>query len=156
MATTSASFSSFQRAVRQFERIEYSGRDHNYMYFNLGKESQPNGLGMGGSFERFALFMKDNFKEGMSYPGSLTFEKQPCLASKEKFEVVDVEVLRVSLPSAEEDARVDEIMGHSKSALLNPENRALLDALNKPKHTAAAGVKAEELGGTADDQICLE
>ena len=28
------------------QRIEYSGKDTNFMYFNLGKDSMPNGIAM--------------------------------------------------------------------------------------------------------------
>jgi len=142
------------------ERIEYSGKDTNFMYLNLGKDTMPNGIAMGGRFDIggdngwFALYVDDDLKFGHSHERTLTFERQPCLASSTEFEVDLLEIIRVSLPSEEEERKIAEMMATKKSALLkNPDARAVMDAMGKENWAARAGVKAEDLGGDSDDEL---
>lgn len=142
------------------ERIEYSGKDKNYMYFNLGMASMPNGIAMGGRFDIggpngwFALYIDPDLKFGESHAKTMTFEKQPCIASSDKFEVDLIEVIRLSEPSEEEEAMIAELMAIKQSALIkNPDAKAILEATGKQSWAARAGVTAKDLGGTDQDDV---
>jgi len=146
------------------ERIEYSGRDKNFMYFNLGCETLPNGIGMGGMCREcgengwFSLFLSDDLKRGETHK-TLTFDRyEGDLASSDgKFDIDLLEVIRVSKPSVEEEDRITKHMTKKKSALLlNPDAKAALEALGKTNWTARAGVKGEELGGGSDDDQTVQ
>ncbi|XP_074157235.1 MTOR-associated protein MEAK7-like isoform X2 [Sminthopsis crassicaudata] len=71
----------------------HSGYNDHYMYLNYGQQTIPNGLGMGGQFDYFGLWIDYNFGKGHSKanPRCSTYNS-PQLSAKENFELDKLEV----------------------------------------------------------------
>ncbi|KAJ9059509.1 TLD domain-containing protein 1 [Entomophthora muscae] len=64
----------------------------NYQYFNHGAQTLPNGLGLGGQFEYFGLWIDSSFEGGSSNanPRCSTYDS-PCLSQSSRFSIDQVE-----------------------------------------------------------------
>ncbi len=105
-----------------------TGLNSNYQYFNYRTNTFPNGLGFGGQFDYFGLWIDDSFEKGHSKgsPVSTTFGNPP-LTSSEEFLIDHVEVWCVN-PKEVDDRYVDP----KQSALeANPEAMELLEMAGK-------------------------
>eukprot|EP00039_Didymoeca_costata_P015800 m.273679 g.273679 ORF g.273679 m.273679 type:complete len:450 (-) comp16282_c7_seq1:145-1494(-) len=79
-----------------------SGLNENFLYFNFGMETLPNGLGMGGQLEYFGFFISSNLEsagihlEGIcrADPLSTTYNS-PVLSTETSFQVEEMEVWRI-------------------------------------------------------------
>lgn len=73
-------------------RVSASGANENYMYLNSKGFALPRGLGMGGSTDKFRLFLSEDLDENSySTPKCLSFEPGR-LSSDERFVVETIEV----------------------------------------------------------------
>ncbi|XP_007477301.1 MTOR-associated protein MEAK7 [Monodelphis domestica] len=72
---------------------KYSGYNDHYMYLNNGQHTIPNGLGMGGQFEHFGLWIDSDFGKGHSKanPRCSTYNS-PQLSANEYFHLEALEV----------------------------------------------------------------
>ncbi|XP_033626740.1 MTOR-associated protein MEAK7-like [Asterias rubens] len=120
---------------------EPSGQNDHYMYLNIDQQTLPNGLGMGGQFDYFGLWINQEFGEGHSRarPKCTTYDS-PQLSSKEDFTIETVEVWAVGpLPKKPQEEDEDE----KKSVLdKNPEAQALLELIGKERKSE--GLREED------------
>ncbi|XP_051847159.1 MTOR-associated protein MEAK7-like [Antechinus flavipes] len=103
-----------------------SGYNNHYMYLNYGQQTIPNGLGMGGQFDYFGLWIDYNFGKGHSKakPRCSTYNS-PQLSAKENFELDKLEVWVVG-DFISERRSIDK-----KTILENPETKTFLEMIGK-------------------------
>lgn len=75
-----------------------TGYNHNYMYINTNQVSLPNGLGMGGQFGYWGLYVDSKFGEGECSESCTTFRNYKMLAAKSRFHIRHLEVWSVGNP----------------------------------------------------------
>lgn len=108
----------------------------NYMYLNQGQQTLPNGLGMGGQFDYFGLWIDQSFNYGHSkaQPRCTTYAS-PQLSGTVEFEVVALEVWEVG-PEPKADSDDEEDCGQDKKKSIldgNAEARAMLSLIGKER-----------------------
>ncbi|KAI9197278.1 TLD-domain-containing protein [Polychytrium aggregatum] len=101
-----------------------SGVNGNYQYFNSGTKTLPNGLGFGGQFDYFALWIDSSFGKGYSKGYSSTYVNAP-LNGPDDFEIDFVEVWIVK--EKEVDDRLVPKRGKKSILETNPEVSAILE-----------------------------
>ncbi|XP_020844915.1 MTOR-associated protein MEAK7 [Phascolarctos cinereus] len=107
----------------------YSGYNDHYMYLNHGQQTIPNGLGMGGQFDYFGLWIDYDFGKGHSKakPRCSTYNS-PQLSAKENFEFDILEVWAVG------DICANEKSSNKKTVLdSNIEAHCLLEMVGKSR-----------------------
>jgi hypothetical protein len=111
----------------------YKAKTYNnhYQYLNSGTKSLPNGLGFGGQFDYFGLWIDSSFEVGHSKAAPLSSTYQsPRLSKQESFKIERVEVwcvLEIELDDSD--------LADKKSAMLaNPDAMALLEMANRPSY----------------------
>ena len=108
-----------------------SGYNHHYQYFNQGQETIPNGIGFGGQFNYFGLWIDAEFGSGHSraQPKNTTFNS-PQLSAKENFEIDYMEVWGIG--EEKKPTSEDEEDGVPKSILdKDPEAKAILSLIGR-------------------------
>eukprot|EP00730_Choanoeca_flexa_P000750 TRINITY_DN10322_c0_g1_i7.p1 TRINITY_DN10322_c0_g1~~TRINITY_DN10322_c0_g1_i7.p1 ORF type:complete len:414 (+),score=85.47 TRINITY_DN10322_c0_g1_i7:101-1342(+) len=75
-----------------------SGLNSNFQYCNQGMQTLPNGLGMGGQLEYFALFVNNDLLTGHCRGDPSTTFRNPRLSAQETFKIVNLEAWLVGLP----------------------------------------------------------
>ncbi|XP_071490061.1 MTOR-associated protein MEAK7-like [Diadema antillarum] len=128
---------------------ETTGHNDHYMYLNIDQQTMPNGLGMGGQFEYFGLWLDQDFGKGHSRarPTCTTYES-PRLSGSEDFVIDCLEAWAVG-PVPKKKAEDDEEEGGPKSILdKDPEAKALLDLVGKERKSE--GLREVEDDATAD------
>ncbi|XP_022080226.1 TLD domain-containing protein 1-like [Acanthaster planci] len=120
---------------------EASGQNDHYMYLNIDQQTLPNGLGMGGQFDYFGLWLDQEFGQGHSRarPKCLTYGS-PQLSGKEDFTIDLVEAWAVGPPPKKPE---DEDEDTKKSILdKDPEAQALLELIGKGRKSE--GLREED------------
>ncbi|KAJ2006681.1 hypothetical protein H4R26_001230 [Coemansia thaxteri] len=108
-----------------------TGFNDHYQYFNYGKETLPNGLGVGGQLGHFGLWIDCGFVLGSSSPAA-TFAS-PRLSAQSDFTIDAVEVWLVR-PSKLFDGA--SIAGGAPSVVeTHAEAAALLELANRPMYS---------------------
>ncbi|XP_030556702.1 MTOR-associated protein MEAK7 [Drosophila novamexicana] len=118
-------------AMRCFSSTGYN--DH-YQYLNLNQHTMPNGLGMGGQFDFWGLWLDCMFGEGQSVESCTTYSDYVQLSKRKQFKIRNLEVWAVGdLPVKDEDEGGD---GQKRSVLdSNLEDRAMLEIAGKQMHS---------------------
>ncbi|XP_038068610.1 MTOR-associated protein MEAK7-like [Patiria miniata] len=120
---------------------ESSGQNDHYMYLNIDQQTLPNGLGMGGQFDYFGLWIDQEFGQGHSRarPKCLTYDS-PQLSAKEDFTIDLVEVWAVGAPPK----KTEEEDENAKKSILDkdPEAQALLELIGKGRKSE--GLREED------------
>ncbi|KAM8716230.1 hypothetical protein ACLKA7_003159 [Drosophila subpalustris] len=118
-------------AMRCFSSTGYN--DH-YQYLNLNQQTMPNGLGMGGQFEFWGLWLDCMFGEGQSVESCTTYGDYVQLSKRKQFKIRNLEVWAVGdLPVKDEEGNVE---GQKRSVLDgNLEDRAMLEIAGKQMHS---------------------
>ena len=101
-----------------------------FMYYQMHADTLPNGLGMGGQFDYFGLWLSADFGKGHSRakPKCTTYASKQ-LSGREDFSIHSLEVWGFG-------HTVGAKTPHMKSALdKDPEARALLELAGKPMHS---------------------
>ncbi|XP_072926432.1 MTOR-associated protein MEAK7 [Hemitrygon akajei] len=105
-----------------------TGYNEHYMYLNVGQQTMPNGLGMGGQHNYFGLWIDSNYGKGHSKakPRCTTYNS-PQLSAEEHFTIDTMEVWMVgNLPASD--------LSKTKSILdTDPEAQALLEMVGKTR-----------------------
>ncbi|XP_072135985.1 MTOR-associated protein MEAK7 isoform X3 [Mobula birostris] len=105
-----------------------TGYNEHYMYLNVGQQTMPNGLGMGGQHNYFGLWIDSNYGKGHSKakPRCTTYNS-PQLSAEEHFTIDTMEVWMVgNLPASD--------LSKTKSVLdTDPEAQALLEMIGKTR-----------------------
>ncbi|KAJ1543723.1 hypothetical protein HK096_008155, partial [Nowakowskiella sp. JEL0078] len=107
-----------------------TGFNSNFQYLQSATRTYPNGLGFGGQFEYFGLWLNENFATGHSKanPRSSTYGNLR-LSQREEFVLDSVEVYGI-LPFTDEE--LGDIMQDKSSVLAsNPEAQAFLEMAGK-------------------------
>eukprot|EP00041_Stephanoeca_diplocostata_P027830 m.773519 g.773519 ORF g.773519 m.773519 type:complete len:464 (+) comp23253_c0_seq3:556-1947(+) len=133
-----------------------SHQNANYMYMNHSQETLPNGLGMGGQFDYFGLFIANTFDQGhcRGHPLSSTYTN-PVLASSSDFKIRDIEVWRVGPPPASDEDEND-TGGNPRSVLDgNGTEKALLELAGKSMRSEGLRepIEEEEVQYRADGKV---
>ncbi|GCB67923.1 MTOR-associated protein MEAK7 isoform X1 [Scyliorhinus torazame] len=103
-----------------------TGYNDHYMYLNHGQQTMPNGLGMGGQFHYFGLWVDGDYGGGHSKakPRCTTYNS-PQLSAQEHFVIDSMELWRVGNPP-------EDPLSQPKSVLdSEPEAQALLHMIGK-------------------------
>ncbi|XP_078066737.1 MTOR-associated protein MEAK7 isoform X3 [Mustelus asterias] len=103
-----------------------TGYNDHYMYLNNGQQTMPNGLGMGGQFYYFGLWIDSDYGGGHSKakPRCTTYNS-PQLSAQEHFIIDTMELWRVGNPP-------EDLVSSPKSVLdSEPEAQALLHMIGK-------------------------
>ncbi|KAJ9585560.1 hypothetical protein L9F63_002636 [Diploptera punctata] len=82
---------------------ESSGYNNHYQYLNSQQQTLPNGLGMGGQFDYFGLWLDADFGTGHCSETCTTFKHYKMLSSQKYFEVDHVEVWAIVQIQQEEE-----------------------------------------------------
>ena len=104
--------------------------NNHFMYYQLNADTLPNGLGMGGQFDYFGLWLSADFGKGHSCakPTCTTYASKQ-LSRSENFSIHSLEVWGFGQAAPAKTP-------HMKSALdKDPEARALLELAGKPMHS---------------------
>ncbi|XP_034098246.1 MTOR-associated protein MEAK7 isoform X1 [Drosophila nasuta] len=119
-------------AMRCFSSTGYN--DH-YQYLNLNQQTMPNGLGMGGQFEYWGLWLDCMFGEGQSVESCTTYGDYVQLSKRKQFKIRNMEVWAVGdLPVKDDEEGGGE--GQKRSVLDgNLEDRAMLEIAGKQMHS---------------------
>ncbi|BFF94630.1 MTOR-associated protein MEAK7 [Drosophila madeirensis] len=119
-------------AMRCFSATGYN--DH-YQYLNLNQQTMPNGLGMGGQFEFWGLWIDCMFGDGQSVETCSTYRDYVQLSKRKQFKIRNMEVWAVGdLPVKGEDEEGGD--GQKRSILdSNLEDRAMLEIAGKTMHS---------------------
>lgn len=111
--------------------FQSSGFNDNFIYLNSNQQTLPNGLGFGGQFEYWGLWIDSEYGQGESNKTCSTFRDYQMLSHDKKFKIMHIEVWGVGIPppsSAEKGER---------SVLdADPTASALLELAGKTKHSA--------------------
>ncbi|KAH8282125.1 hypothetical protein KR054_005703 [Drosophila jambulina] len=111
-----------------------SGYNDHYQYLNLNQQTMPNGLGMGGQFDFWGLWIDCMFGDGQSVESCTTYRDYVQLSKRKQFKIRNMEVWAVGdLPVKEGD---EEGEGQKRSVLdSNLEDRAMLEIAGKKMHS---------------------
>ncbi|KAG1656155.1 TLD domain-containing protein 1 [Nymphon striatum] len=125
-----------------------TGYNDHYMYINQHQQTLPNGLGMGGQFDYFGLWIDSNFGSGKCSSSCTTFEN-PMLSSMENFKFDAIEVWRVGpKPKKDEDEEGD----HGSILDKDPLAKAMLMLIDKG--TLSEGLReADPTADSPEDKI---
>jgi len=106
-----------------------TGYNENFMYLNMGMQTMPNGLGMGGQLNYFGFWLDDDFGSGHSrgQPSCTTYGS-PQLSAEEEFKLDKLEVWGVGVPPENE---------LEKKSVLDTEieAKAFLEVMGKKMHS---------------------
>ncbi|TDG48588.1 hypothetical protein AWZ03_004917 [Drosophila navojoa] len=119
-------------AMRCFTATGYN--DH-YQYLNLNQQTMPNGLGMGGQFEYWGLWLDCMFGEGQSVESCTTYADYVQLSKRKQFKIRNLEVWAVGdLPVKDDEEGGGD---NQKRSVLdgNLEDRAMLEIAGKQMHS---------------------
>lgn len=118
-------------AMRCFSATTYN---NHYQYLNLNQQTMPNGLGMGGQFDFWGLWIDCSFGDGQSVESCTTYRDYVQLSKRKQFKIRNMEVWAVGdLPVKDED---EEGEGQKRSVLDgNLEDRAMLEIAGKKMHS---------------------
>lgn len=114
--------------MRSFESTSFN--DH-YQYLNLHQQTMPNGLGMGGQFDYWGLWIDSDYGVGMSSESCTTYRNYIQLSSGKEFKIKNLEVWGVGeIPEREEtdETRASVLDG-------NVETKAMLAMIGKKQHS---------------------
>ncbi|XP_043843379.1 MTOR-associated protein MEAK7 isoform X2 [Dromiciops gliroides] len=117
----------------------YSGYNDHYMYLNHGQQTIPNGLGMGGQFDYFGLWIDHDFGKGHSKanPRCSTYNS-PQLSARENFELDTIEVWAVGDFPSEKSPPKKNILDN------NTEVHCLLEMIGKSRQSEGLRDPCEE------------
>ncbi|GLH05942.1 Uncharacterized protein GBIM_11483 [Gryllus bimaculatus] len=104
--------------------------DH-YQYLNIQQQTMPNGLGMGGQFEYFGLWLDAEFGTGHSSESCTTYRGYQMLSGEKNFQIDHVEVWAVGKPPVVEDEEQRSVLDDPK----NWETKAMLEFAGRPQHS---------------------
>lgn len=118
-------------ALQVFHSTSSTSYNDNFMYLNMGQETLPNGLGMGGQFDYFGLWLSSDFGEGHSKaePKCSTYGSSQ-LSARTQFSFSDLEVWCIGpdpLQRDEDDGETREVSILDKDATAT----AMLELINK-------------------------
>lgn len=108
-----------------------SGYNDHYQYLNTNQQTMPNGLGMGGQFEYWGLWLDCEYGLGQSSETCTTFKNYKQLSKNKAFNVRNIEVWGVG-----EEPKTDEDDGPQRSILdKNLEDKVILDLAGRQMHS---------------------
>lgn len=125
-----------------------SGVNDNYLYFNSGAQTLPNGIGWGGQQDYHAIWISSDFSRGHSkaHPRNSTYNS-PQLSSTEFFEIDEVECFQVYQPPKDDDDYLEPDKGKGgkgKASVLarNTELTDFLELAGRTMYTKELGITA--------------
>lgn len=109
-----------------------TGYNDHYMYLNYHQQSMPNGLGMGGQFRYWGLWLDSEFGHGECANVCTTYKNYAMLSSNKKFSVRHLEIWGVGPAplTAEEKGERTGILDKDPAA------RKILEMAGKAPHSA--------------------
>lgn len=107
-----------------------TGYNDNYLYINASQQTLPNGMGFGGKFEYFGLWISSEFGVGFTAPSCTTFGCR-LLSGKKRFSIDCLEVWGVGDEpcTEEEDATRPSVLD------ADPESCAMLQLVQGKMHS---------------------
>ncbi|XP_054743551.1 MTOR-associated protein MEAK7 [Anastrepha obliqua] len=119
-------------AMRCFNATGYN--DH-YQYLNLNQQTMPNGLGMGGQFNYWGLWIDSDYGSGQSSESCTTYGDYVQLSKRKDFRIRNLEVWGIGEEPKDEDS--EEIEGTGKNSILdkNLEDKVMLQLAGKEMHS---------------------
>ncbi|XP_061399374.1 MTOR-associated protein MEAK7 [Musca vetustissima] len=121
-------------AMRCFNTTGYN--DH-YQYLNLGQQTMPNGLGMGGQFGYWGLWLDCEYGIGQSSESCTTFKEYNQLSKRKDFRIRNLEVWGIGDEPKQGDDSDEEGEGTNKRSILdkNLEDRVMLELSGRNMHS---------------------
>lgn len=119
---------------------ESTGYNNHYQYLNIQQQTLPNGLGMGGQFEYFGLWLDAEFGKGHCSETCTTYRNYKMLSATKYFEVDCVEVWAVGPECERED--VEDVRRSVRESDL--ETKAMLQLAGKTLHSEGMDDNIEE------------
>ncbi|KAI7828555.1 TLD-domain-containing protein [Gamsiella multidivaricata] len=123
---------SFLFTIRpQFRIYQPSRVNSNFQYLDYGTKTLPNGIGFGGQFRYFGLWLASDFQSGQSAAEPLCSTYQsPRLSKRQDFKLDEMEVWQVHPSLTERDE------GPKHSAMdAHPDAVALLEMANRQMYS---------------------
>lgn len=128
-----------------------TGYNENFVYLNQGQETIPNGLGMGGQFGYFGLWLDYEFGMGHSkaHPKCTTYGS-PRLSAQEEFRIKTLEVWGVGPEPGAQDNQ-----GAGRGSILDkdPTAKAMLTLMNRGP--MSEGLREEDAMAESPEQHSL-
>ncbi|KAL9928564.1 MTOR-associated protein MEAK7 [Glossina fuscipes fuscipes] len=120
--------------MRSFPSTKYN--DH-FQYLHINQQTLPNGLGMGGQFNYWGLWLDSEYGKGQSSETCTTFRDYVQLSKQKEFRIKNVEVWGVGdEPKLSEDSDEDINDTNKKSVLdKNLEDRVMLQMSGHKMHS---------------------
>ncbi|XP_055372161.1 MTOR-associated protein MEAK7 [Condylostylus longicornis] len=85
-----------------------TGYNDHYQYLNLHQQTMPNGLGMGGQFNYWGLWLDSEYGQGECSESCTTYKNYLQLSISKQFKIRNIEVWAVGEKPTNEDEEVDE------------------------------------------------
>lgn len=107
-----------------------TGYNDHFQYLNLHQQTMPNGLGMGGQFNYWGLWIDSEYGLGECSESCTTYKSYTQLSVNKKFQIRNIEVWAVG-----EKPEEDEEERNKPSILMNTENKAILEFAGRKIHS---------------------
>nr|XP_018912413.1 PREDICTED: TLD domain-containing protein 1 [Bemisia tabaci] len=118
----------------RFSVSRSTGYNSHYMYINTNQSTLPNGLGMGGQFDYWGLWIDSEFGVGACSNTCTTFDNYTCLSKDKNFHIASLEVWGVGIPPPTAAERGEREVG--KSILdKDPTASSILEIAGKTRHS---------------------
>ncbi|XP_063237147.1 MTOR-associated protein MEAK7 [Bacillus rossius redtenbacheri] len=114
---------------------ETTGYNDHYQYLNIQQQTMPNGLGMGGQFKYFGLWLDAEFGHGHCSETCTTYKNCPMLSSDKHFAVGHAEVWALGPPPKPEGDDDDEEGGKKSVLDVDLGAKALLELVGRSQHS---------------------
>ncbi|KAM7350918.1 MTOR-associated protein MEAK7 isoform 1-T2 [Cochliomyia hominivorax] len=121
-----------------------TGYNNHYQYLNLNQQTMPNGLGMGGQYNYWGLWIDCEYGLGHSSESCTTFKDYVQLSKRKDFRIRNLEVWGVG-DEPKPDESDEEGDGSHKHSILdkNLEDRVMLELSGRKMHSD--GIREPEL-----------
>ncbi|XP_067622474.1 MTOR-associated protein MEAK7 isoform X2 [Eurosta solidaginis] len=128
-------------AMRCFTSTGYN--DH-YQYLNLNQQTMPNGLGMGGQFNYWALWIDSNYGQGQSSESCTTYRDYVQLSKRKDFRICNLEAWGVGDEPKYDDSEETEDAVKNSILDINLEDKVMLQLGGKELHSE--GLREPDMG----------
>ncbi|XP_017302330.2 TLD domain-containing protein 1-like isoform X2 [Diaphorina citri] len=108
-----------------------SGFNENFIYLNSNQQTLPNGLGFGGQFEYWGLWIDSEYGQGECNKTCSTFKDYQMLSHDKHFKIMHIELWGVGIPPPTAEEK-----GERSVLDADPTASALLELAGKTKHSA--------------------
>ncbi|XP_036226276.2 MTOR-associated protein MEAK7 isoform X2 [Bactrocera oleae] len=112
-----------------------TGYNNHYQYLNLNQQTMPNGLGIGGQFHFWGLWIDSDYGIGQSSESCTTYRDYVQLSKRKDYKIRNIEVWGIGDEPKDEDSEEGEGCGKNSILDKNLEDRVMLQLAGKEMHS---------------------